>query len=122
MRLKGLIPMLPVQSMPLSVEFYQKMLGFSVEERNDSWGWAMLNMSECRLMVDQSLNVRPDAPRQAIVYLYPDDVVQYHAQVRRNGLPVPDLQVTFYGMKEFRIRDPDGNELWIGQDVPASDS
>lgn len=32
-----------------------------------------------------------------------------HARVRRNGLPVPDLRVTFYGMKEFRIKDPDGN-------------
>jgi hypothetical protein len=23
--------------------------------------------------------------------------------------------VTFYGMTEFRIDDPDGNRLWIGQ-------
>jgi predicted lactoylglutathione lyase len=33
--------MLPVKSMPASVEFYRK-LGFSVEQRNDDWGWAML--------------------------------------------------------------------------------
>ena len=104
-RLQRLVPMLPVRSMPASVEFYEKLLGFSVETR----------LCDCRLMVDQSLNVQPDAPRQTILYLYPDDVVKYHEQVRRNGLPAPDLRVTFYGMKEFRIRDPDGNELWIGQ-------
>jgi hypothetical protein len=28
---------------------------------------------------------------------------------------VPELDVTFYGMTEFRIDDPDGNRLWIGQ-------
>ncbi len=115
MRLKALIPMLPVRSMPLSVEFYQKMLGFAVEERNDHWGWALLCLDECRVMVDQSLNVQPDAPRQSIIYLYPEDIVAYHAHVRNNGLAVPDLSVTFYDMKEFRIEDPDGNRLWVGQ-------
>jgi uncharacterized glyoxalase superfamily protein PhnB len=64
--------------------------------------------------------VQPDAPRQTIVYLYPDDVVQYHAVLRGNGVPVPELQLTFYGMKEFRIEDPDGNRLWIGQVTPGS--
>lgn len=27
----------------------------------------------------------------------------------------PDPDVTFYGMNEFRLDDPDGNRLWIGQ-------
>jgi catechol 2,3-dioxygenase-like lactoylglutathione lyase family enzyme len=34
MTIRRLIPMLPVASMPASVEFYRK-LGFSVEQRND---------------------------------------------------------------------------------------
>lgn len=115
MRMNRLIPMLPVKSMPASVEFYQK-LGFSVEQRNDSWGWAMLCFDECRLMVDQSINRHQGgAPRQSVLYFYPDNIVEYHQQVRRNGLTVPDLDVTFYGMTEFRVDDPDGNRLWIGQ-------
>jgi len=28
---------------------------------------------------------------------------------------VPDLDVTFCGMTEFRLDDPDGNRFWIGQ-------
>jgi len=52
-----------------------------------------------------------------VLYLYPDDVARYHEQVRRNGLALPDLEATFYGMTEFRIEDPDGNRLWIGQDA-----
>jgi catechol 2,3-dioxygenase-like lactoylglutathione lyase family enzyme len=114
MTMSRLIPMLPVQSMPASVEFYQK-LGFSVEQRNDDWGWAMLRFDECRLMVDQSINRDRGGLRQSVLYLYPDNIVEYHQQVRRNGLAVPDLEVTFYGLTEFRLEDPDRNRLWIGQ-------
>jgi uncharacterized glyoxalase superfamily protein PhnB len=91
------------------------MLGFEVETRNDEWGWAMLRAGECRLMVDQSINVHPGGPSDTVVYLYPDDITAYHEQVRSSGLAVPDLETTFYGMTEFRIDDPDGNRLWIGQ-------
>ena len=114
MKMNRLIPMLPVSSMPASVDFYQK-LGFSVEQRNDEWHWAMLHCGDCRLMLDQSINIHPGAPRCSVLYLYPDDISEYHKQVRNNGLIVPDLEVTFYGMTEFRIDDPDGNRLWIGQ-------
>jgi uncharacterized glyoxalase superfamily protein PhnB len=107
--------MLPVASMPASVSFYCGMLGFEVEKRIDDWGWAMLRFDECRLMVDQSINSHPVAHRDSILYLYPEDVAEYHSQVRKNGLAVPELTVTFYGLTEFRISDPDGNRLWIGQ-------
>lgn len=119
MRMTRLIPMLPVRSMPASVEFYQK-LGFRVEKRNDDWRWAMLCFGECRLMVDQSINVHPEAPRSSVIYLYLDEISEYHRQVRENGLDVPELEETFYGMTEFRMDDPDGNRLWIGQS-PSTD-
>ena len=118
MKMNRLIPMLPVRSTPASIAFYQK-LGFAVEQRSDDWGWAMLCFGDCRLMVDQSINTLPASPRQSVVYLYPDDIAGYHEQVRKNGLTVPDLDVTFYNMTEFRIDDPDGNLLWIGQSAPA---
>jgi catechol 2,3-dioxygenase-like lactoylglutathione lyase family enzyme len=106
--------MLPVKSMPASVEFYQK-LGFAVERRHDEWGWAMLRCDDCRLMLDQSINVHPNAPRQAVIYLYPENVAEFHAQARAKEVNAPALSKTFYGMTEFRIEDPDGNQLWIGQ-------
>lgn len=116
MRLNGLVPMLPVRNIAKSIEFYEK-LGFSVEKRNEKWAWAMLAFDDCRLMIDQSINSHPNAPRQTVLYLYPDDIAKYHEQVRGNGLAIDDLSETFYGMKEFRLDDPDGNRLWIGQDT-----
>ena len=116
MKMNRLTPMLPVRSMPASVEFYEK-LGFSIEQRNDEWRWAMLCSGECRLMLDESINLHPGIPRTAVLYLYPDDISEFHKQVRNKGLVVPNLEVTFYGMTEFRIDDPDGNRLWIGQHI-----
>lgn len=118
MKLTRLIPMLPVRSIATSIGFYEK-LGFEVEQRRDDWGWAMLRSGESRIMLDQSINKHRGAPRDAVLYLYPDDISAYHAQVRRNGLDVPELDATFYGLTEFRIDDPDGNRLWIGQ-APAA--
>ena len=116
MKMTRLTPMLPVKSMPASVDFYCRMLGFDLEKRNDDWGWAMLRFDDCRLMLDQSINAHPGAFRDSILYLYPEDVVEYHRQIRQNGLAVPELEVAFYGLMEFRLTDPDGNRLWIGQD------
>lgn len=114
MTMNRLIPMLPVANVSLAIAFYRK-LGFDVESSNDQWRWAMLVFDDCRLMVDESINDPADAPRTAVVYLYPDDILAYHRQVRRNGVDVPPLSHPFYGMTEFRIADPDGNRLWIGQ-------
>ena len=109
-----IVAMLPVRSVSASLEFY-RALGFALEEHNEEWGWAKLTFGDASLMLDQSINGHPSAPRQSVLYLYPDDIAAYHRQVRATGLDVPDLDVTFYGMREFRIDDPDGNRLWIGQ-------
>ncbi|MHB1059836.1 MAG: hypothetical protein ACYC0F_18330 [Rhodanobacter sp.] len=37
--------------------------------------------------------------------------------LRANGVDAPELEVSFYGMAEFRLGDPDGNRRWIGQDA-----
>ena len=118
MKLKRLVPMLPVKSMPASIGFYQKR-GFSIEQRNDAWRWAMLSFDECRLMLDESINVHPGMPRSGVLYRDPGDISAFHEQARKNGVPVPDLAVSFYGMAEFRIDDPDGSRLWIGQSTSA---
>jgi uncharacterized glyoxalase superfamily protein PhnB len=115
MKMSGLIPMLPVANLSRAVAFYCDTLGFQVEKRRDDWGWAMLRFDDVRLMLDQSINQHPDGARDAVIYLYPDDVAAYHEQIRRRGAQLPDLDTTFYGHAEFRLDDPDGNRLWIGQ-------
>lgn len=121
MSLSSLVPMQPVKNMPASVAFYEK-LGFTVESRNDDWGWAMLRCGECQIMLDQSINLHAGIPRIAVLYLYPQNLEEFHRRALSNGLPVPGMDGTFYGMTEFRMEDPDGNRLWIGKQKPAAGS
>ena len=114
MRIDRVIPMQPVAVLAVAIDFYER-LGFTVADRNDDWGWALLSCGDCRIMLDQSINTGSPAYRAAVLYLYPDDISVFHAQARANGLDVSELETTFYGMREFRIDDPDGNRLWIGQ-------
>src|SRR3546814_21035764 len=62
--ISSLVPMQPVRSMPASVEFYEK-LGFGIEVRRDDWGWARLRCGDCRVMLDQSINLHAGIPRIA---------------------------------------------------------
>jgi uncharacterized glyoxalase superfamily protein PhnB len=66
-------------------------------------------------MLDESINLHAGIPKLPVLYLYPDDLVAFHRTAQQNGLPVGELELTFYGMNEFRLEDPDGNRLWIGQ-------
>ena len=121
MTLQRLIPMQPVENVSASIAFYEK-LGFVVEDHREAWGWAMLRCGECRLMLDRSILPHAGIPRVSVLYLYPDDIVEFHRRARATGLDVPALETTFYGMLEFRIEDPDGNRLWIGQAMPSDAS
>ena len=52
MTMNRVVSMLPVKSMPASVVFNEK-LGFSVEKRNDDWGWAMLRFDDRRWWINR---------------------------------------------------------------------
>ena len=108
-----LTPMLPVRDLARAAAFYEK-LGFTVDERVDAWGWAMLSQGPCRLMLDRSIHPACDTPKTGVLYLYPGDLVAFHARARAAGIDVAAIEETFYGMREFRLDDPDGNRLWIG--------
>src|SRR3546814_13403308 len=97
--------MRPVRSMPASVEFYEK-LGFEIEVRRDDWGWARLRCGDCRVMLDQSINLHAGIPTIAALSLYVDDVVDLHRRARHNGLSLPDPTATIYHMTEFRNQYP----------------
>ena len=56
-------------------------------------------------------------------YFYPDDVMPLYDSLKAAGIEVSDPFVTFYGMKEIVIHDPDGYCLCFGlpTDEPASE-
>jgi uncharacterized glyoxalase superfamily protein PhnB len=127
MRIERLTPMLNVADIRRSLDFYREAVGFelaSSQEAVEQWRWAYLRSGSCELMLsesggppDQLVHIDPsrDEGWPAIYYFYPEDVVALHTEIRGKGFQASDLRVTFYGMKEFELRDPDGHILWFGQ-------
>ncbi len=122
-RMNDLIPMLLSDDVPRSIRFYTEVLGFRVvNEMKDvgKSGWASLRNGKTSLMLSSPTYV-PETPtingrhNQAIYYFYPENVVALRESIVAKGQPVSDLRVTFYGMKEFEMADPDGHVLWFGE-------
>ena len=75
----------------------------------------MLSESEGNLNLEKGIDSH-SSNWPCIYYFYPDNVVALHEHVLKSGFETTALETTFYGMKEFSMRDPDGHLLSFGQD------
>ena len=128
MTLRQLIPMLNVSSIRASLDFYRDALGFDVVSNPDAvdeWHWATIRSGDTELMLAQTdggpeLAAGKDPHEEVhwptIFYFYPSDVEQLYASVVAAGFHPTPLKDTFYGMREFSLRDPDGHWLSFGQE------
>jgi uncharacterized glyoxalase superfamily protein PhnB len=128
MKLTKLIPMLNVSNIETSLDFYKRALGFQIVspiEAVKEWRWATIRSGTTELMLSESqfdlglkreIDPHSDTSWPAIFYFYPDDVSTLHTHVTKEQYKPTPLQVTFYGMKEFSLQDPDGHVLSFGQE------
>lgn len=117
---ESIVPMIHVPDVRATAEWYQS-LGFTLCGANEDCGemdWAQLTLGNGEVMF--SIAGRPsDAPRREVdLYIRTDDVQAIHARLKDSVEIVEDLHDTFYGMREFIIRDC--NRFWItfGQCLP----
>lgn len=127
MKLQQLVPMLKVSDIQRSLQFYREVAGFEMVsslEALEKWHWAEIKSGDVQLMLtqcDQDSPV-PELDEEAwptVFYFYPDDVEALYNHIQPLGYEMEELEVTFYGMKEFSLRDPDGHLLSFGQEVEA---
>lgn len=127
MKLANLIPILGVADVGKTIKFYEDALKFEVKNTYEHEGilvWAFLQSREVELMVEaheeQVSNNSHQLEKDTTLYFYPDDVEELHALLKTQGYPVSDRRVTFYGMKEFHLQDPNGYLLCFGQETDES--
>jgi catechol 2,3-dioxygenase-like lactoylglutathione lyase family enzyme len=102
----------PVADLGVAASFYER-LGFAVERYDDAYAWV-------RHAGDELLHlaVVPDLDRaanHAAGYLHVASVDSWHAGWSAAGASPGPVVDTPWGMREFRICDPDGNLLRVGQ-------
>ena len=107
-------PMIHVPDVRTTVDWYQD-IGFTVNETygNDSGGlsFAVTSFGAAQVMFNQGGQPSTARRREVDLYVYADDVDALHDRVKDRVEVVEGLRDTFYGMREFTIRDV--NRFWI---------
>ena len=110
----AIIPVFHVADLDASVRFYTEVLGFAQPFRYGTY--VGLKRGKCELHI-----CPPDAGNSRIgggnAYVICDEVDEYFRQIKAAGSkPVSEPGDRIYGMRDFVVHDPDGNQLSFGCD------
>jgi uncharacterized glyoxalase superfamily protein PhnB len=124
-----MVPMLAVADVGRSINFYTQTLGFQLIGLLENGGtpfWARFKAADdVELMVTtrDASDVRAEGEfRDVVLYFYPESVERVRAHLIDSGMVVGKTVVTFYGMNEIRITDPDGYELCFGENAQLQEA
>ena len=114
-----IVPMIHVPDVRAAVAWYQS-IGFAIrqiaqEEGSDEITWASLTFGESEIMMNSG-GEPSDAPRRDVdLYIHVSDVDALRGRLDGMAEMIEDLHATFYGMREFVIRDLNGFWITFGQ-------
>jgi uncharacterized glyoxalase superfamily protein PhnB len=110
---RTLSPMIHVPDVRAAVEWY-KSAGFHLvgeHGENGELDWAMLTFGDGSIMFSEGRKLRPAERRELDLYIYAENVPELFEQWKRRAEICRELADTFYGMKEFTVRDLNG--VWV---------
>ncbi len=124
MTILGAISVLNCQTIELTLDFYLQLFQFVVIEKRESNGclqWVYLKHGNTTLMLK---NIEPNHSEQKhslrsgiSLYLYVNNINKLHHFIKaKNGI-VSDVVLMDYQMQEFKLLDPEGNMITVGQSV-----
>lgn len=120
MPLTSSIPVLRVSDYARAKAFWTDVLGFVVgEEGGDPPRFGIFHRDRATVFVDAWAGPDPEPSPGWRAYFHCDDVDGLAEYLAASGLDVRGPRDTVYGMREIEIRDPAGNILCFGQDIPS---
>jgi catechol 2,3-dioxygenase-like lactoylglutathione lyase family enzyme len=107
------VPTLRIAKLAGSRDFYLRALGFQLdwEHANDA-GERFVQLSRDGLLLYLSERAE-DGTGPGLVHLYVPNVDAWHAECFERGVDAPLPQDRPWGNREFRVVDPDGNQLCV---------
>ena len=124
MKIQSIVPMLATGEIEESIRFYRDVLGFELRDKFESGGrlwWCEIARDGRSIMLTQhEVDVHAPGARsgfaQTSINVYLSEGVEtLHERLVGEGRAVSELRVTFYGMKEFDLKDPSGYSVLIGE-------
>lgn len=112
-----LIPLLNVEDVSRSIDFYETVLGAGVENQWELEGkirWARISFDGGKLMLNTPDSASSSERKgraefsDSVLYLMCDDAPERRERLMAVGMAVSALYAEEYGNDEFCVRDPDG--------------
>ena len=106
-------PMIHVPDVKATMAWYEA-IGFSVVETNEDEGvvdWALLSFGDGRVMFNAGGQTSAAERREVDLYLNTEDVRGLYQRLLHRVEIRKGLHDTFYGMREFIVRDLNG--FWV---------
>lgn len=116
---RKVIPMIHVPDVRATIDWY-KSLDFTVVDTNEDDGqidWAMLTFGDSAVMFNAGGRRTTADRREVDLYVHADNVDELYDRLRERVEVRENLHDTFYGMREFIIRDLNGFWVTFGQEV-----
>lgn len=116
---RNVTAMIHVPDVAATVDWY-KSLDFKVVDTNEVNGhvdWAMLSFGDSAVMFNAGGRRSTADRREVDLYVHIDNVDELYDRLRERVEVRGSLHDTFYGMREFIIRDPNGFWVTFGQCV-----
>ena len=126
-KLESLSPNLISDNVNASVDFYTKYLGFSLAAsvpETGAYGWAMIQRDGVTIMFQSLKSLQEDMPSLKLdtkgsvgtFFIKMKGIEELYESVKGKVEVALEWRVTFYGMKEFGIKDPDGYFMVFAED------
>lgn len=118
MKLHSLRPLLRTGRLDETIDFYTKVLHFTLAARNDEWGWASLHKDEVEIMLaTPNAHIPFTKPEfTGSLYFNTDDIDLLWENIKDKATVCYDIQNFEWGMREFAIYDNNGYLLQFGQE------
>lgn len=114
MEAKRVVPMIHVPDVRATADWYEG-IGFTVEYTYDDGGqglsFASVSFGSSEVMFNSGGQPSQQRRREVDLYVYVDNVDELYRSVKDRVEIVEGLHDTFYGMREFIIRDL--NRFWL---------
>jgi uncharacterized glyoxalase superfamily protein PhnB len=108
------VPMIHVADVSATVDWYQS-IGFTVTDTYDDGGnglsFAILSYGNSELMFNSGGQPSTRHRREVDLYIYSDNIDDLYRRLKDRVEVVKAPHETFYGMREFIIRDL--NRFWL---------
>ena len=111
--------MIHVPDVAATAKWYAS-IGFQLVGQNEEDGeinWAKLSYENSELMLNAGGKSSPDWRREVDLYITSDSVDQLYQQLKDRVQIVEEVHDTFYGMREFIVRDINGFWITFGQPI-----